>query len=247
MIEKREKIKSIKKKIIKFCIFTVIIALFVGVFVYFCPYIFIKNVDTTALNKAGISECDNLMIVAHPDDESIFGGDHIKNGNYFIMCITNKNNRTRRKEFNQMLAKTGCKGIILSYPDKIFSKRSQWTLWKKSISKDIYTALNTKSWESVVTHNEKGEYGHIHHKMVHKMVFDNFDKSFNEKNTRPLLYVFGKYYSKKKLPDNLSSLSAMSDDSLRQKEELISIYSSQGKARKKLKHIYPYEEWVSVK
>ncbi len=40
-------------------------------------------------------EPESLMIVAHPDDETIWGGSHLINGNYTVLCITNGNNKKR--------------------------------------------------------------------------------------------------------------------------------------------------------
>lgn len=42
-------------------------------------------------------EPKSLMIVAHPDDETIWGGSHLINGNYTVLCITNGNNKKRKK------------------------------------------------------------------------------------------------------------------------------------------------------
>ena len=44
-------------------------------------------------------EPKSLMIVAHPDDEAIWGGSHLMNGNYTVLCITNGNNKKRKKTF----------------------------------------------------------------------------------------------------------------------------------------------------
>lgn len=63
-------------------------------------------------------EPESLMIVAHPDDETIWGGSHLINGNYTVLCITNGNNKKRKKEFMNVMEKTHSKGIILSFPDK---------------------------------------------------------------------------------------------------------------------------------
>ena len=50
------------------------------------------------------SLCTKLMIVAHPDDELIFGGaELIKHGpDYKVVCITNKNNKIRSSEFKNL-------------------------------------------------------------------------------------------------------------------------------------------------
>ena len=35
------------------------------------------------------SKADKLMIVAHPDDDVIWGGAHLMDGDYYVVCITN--------------------------------------------------------------------------------------------------------------------------------------------------------------
>ena len=60
-------------------------------------------------------EPESLMIVAHPDDETIWGGSHLINGNYTVLCITNGNNKKRKKEFMKVMEKTHSKAIILSF------------------------------------------------------------------------------------------------------------------------------------
>ncbi len=42
-------------------------------------------------------EPESLMIVAHPDDETIWGGSHLINGNYTVLCITNGNNKKKKR------------------------------------------------------------------------------------------------------------------------------------------------------
>ena len=34
-------------------------------------------------------EPESLMIVAHPDDETIWGGSHLLKGHYLVVCLTN--------------------------------------------------------------------------------------------------------------------------------------------------------------
>ena len=80
-------------------------------------------------------EPESLMIVAHPDDETIWGGSHLINGNYTVLCITNGNNKKRKKEFMKVMEKTHSKGIILSFPDKTKGKRITGNLVKR-ISKE---------------------------------------------------------------------------------------------------------------
>ena len=112
-------------------------------------------------------EPESLMIVAHPDDETIWGGSH--------------------------LIKTHSKGIILSFPDKTNGKRDNWKSCKKDIQREIKKEINSKDWDKIVTHNPDGEYGHIHHKKISKYVTMILKK---EDKTNQLIY-FGKYASKK--------------------------------------------------
>ena len=241
-MNKHTKQISIKETKTKYIIIAALIIITFVLFLCISPCLNVKNVTEHQLINAGISQCDNLMIVAHPDDETIFGGDHIKNGNYFILCITCGNNKTRKAEFEKVLKETHCKGIILSYPDKILNKRSDWTFCKNSISKDICTAINSNNWASIVTHNANGEYGHIHHKMLHNIVINTYDDCYQAREYHPPLYCFAKYYPKKKLPKDLPS--TVSEDSLTQKENLLKVYKSQARTIDKLRHILPYEDFV---
>lgn len=115
--------------------------------------------------------------MAHPDDELIWGGAHLLEDDYLVVCITRGYDKTRKKEFENVINATGDKGLILLYPDKIAGQRSDWGRWKKDIEKDIETIINYKNWDEIVTHNEKGEYGHIHHIMTHNIVDEACDKT----------------------------------------------------------------------
>lgn len=182
-----------------------------------------------------------LMIVAHPDDETIFGGAHISEGGYFIVCLTNENNSVRKAEFNDMLDTTKNEGIILDFPDKKFGKRDNWEHDKENIEEIITHYVKTKNWESITTHNMNGEYGHIHHKMVNQLVTKVCE---HEKQT-DILYYFAPYYKKSELKNH--TLTPMATNDLKAKIKITKLYSSQKKVCDHLKHIFPYEEWSSYK
>ena len=59
---------------------------------------------------------ENIMIVAHPDDESIFGG-HVINNNWKIICVTNGNNEIRRTEFENVMNMSGALYEIWDFKD----------------------------------------------------------------------------------------------------------------------------------
>ncbi len=185
----------------------------------------IEHVDTNGITK--------LMIVAHPDDDFIWGGSHLIDDDYLVVCVTCGVRRDRVLEFKKAMNKTGEKYIMLGYPDKTKGKRDDWSSVYESISKDLEKIITYKDWDSIVTHNPDGEYGHIHHKMTSKIVttLSNKDK----------LMYFGKYYTKENIPEDLPKISRK--NSKIKKKELIPIYASQGYSMDKFGHMFDYENW----
>ena len=200
------------------------------------PYRNLPHVTKEYLDALDLEGYDKVMFVAHPDDELLWGGAHLIRDNYLVVCITRGNDEVRRKEFEAVLEATGDKGLILSYPDKIANKRSDWKHWRKDIDADIAQVLSYKQWELVVTHNEKGEYGHAHHIMTHESV----KKEYEALGCTAQLYWFGTYYVDDKVPYDLQEM----DKSLyNQKREIAKLYSSQRSTIRKLYHMLPYEHW----
>ncbi|MGL6202274.1 MAG: PIG-L deacetylase family protein [Lachnospiraceae bacterium] len=200
------------------------------------PYRHIKSITAERLEEIDLSGYDKLMIVAHPDDEMLWGGAHLIEDDYFVICITGGDNAVRKAEFTKAMQETGDKSLILSYPDKVLNKRSKWTFCKGSIKKDIETVLDYKDWKVVVTHNEKGEYGHIQHIMTHELVVKGFDNT----KCHAKRYFFGQYYAVDNMPDGLNRVNEIS---YRKKREILKCYYSQRKVIRKLYHMVPYELW----
>lgn len=106
---------------------------------------------------------DKLMIVAHPDDETIFAGKElISNKEWKVICVTGYSNEIRRKEFEKAMKVLNITEYeIWDYPDK----------WKgdfdrKKLSNDIKNVLEKGNYKEVLTHGVKGEYGHTQHKAI---------------------------------------------------------------------------------
>jgi len=156
-----------------------------------------KNAET--LNQAfNYYQLKKLMIVAHPDDELIFGGaELIKHGSeYKVICLTNKSNKVRSKEFKKVMEKLNVGSWeMFDYEDTLYPTQQF----------DLEEILMSKQWEKVVTHNPIGEYGHPQHKLV-------FDAVLNITNN---FYVFGK--SPQKLDQN----------TLDTKNTLLTLYTSE--------------------
>ena len=189
--------------------------------------------------QANMINADKLMIVAHPDDDALWGGGHLMSGNWLVVCITNGRNDTRRDEFNRTMNASGNAHLILEYPDKVNGSRDSWDEVYAGISKDIDMLLSYKNWNTVVTHNPDGEYGHQHHKMTSRIVTEC---CLSRKMTDRLEY-FGKYYSAAKLPAAQDGLARLTDEELKFKEYLLSFYKSQKSTVTKLGHMNPFEEW----
>lgn len=192
-----------------------------------------RQIDSLCLQNI-----DYLMIVAHPDDETIWGGNHLLKGSYLVVCLTNGNNSTRKKEFLDVMEKTGNQGLILDYPDKIKGKRDNWNEAKSDIGCDIQYLLQKKKWKTVITHNPEGEYGHIHHRMTSSIVTKKMDHDLDR------LVYFGKYYKKKNIPANLQKIN---DTDLEEKMALIQLYGSQSQVMEHLNHMMSHENWVHAK
>ena len=74
-------------------------------------------------NKLDLKNYDNLMIVAHPKDELLWGGAHLIEDNYLVVCITCGTDKNRVNEFIKVMKKTNDKYIILGYPDEQKGRR----------------------------------------------------------------------------------------------------------------------------
>lgn len=225
--------------------------LIIGIILLISVFVLIKyqynkhiayNIDTISnnkLEKLDLSKYDKLMIVAHPDDESLWGGSHLLEGGWFVVCITNGTNDIRKKEFMDVMEYSKCTGLILDYPDKVNGVRDDWSHVKKGISKDINKIISSNHWKKIVTHNPDGEYGHQHHILTSAIV----TKQCTQLKTFDKLYYFGKYYKKKKLK-KISGLIPIHNE--KDLDKMLSLYTSQKKTVSVLHHMVKYEMWVKA-
>lgn len=158
-------------------------------------------------NLINYDNCENLMIVAHPDDETFWGGYELLKGNYFVVCITNGYNQKRKNDFYKILELSNNKGVILNFKDTLSIKK--FKNQENEIKIFLKNLIYSKKWKKIITHNKKGEYGHPHHKLVSKWVTEIYNKTeyFNYHNR---FY----YWFKKKPSKSLTN----------QKQNLINIY-----------------------
>ena len=57
------------------------------------------QVTKEMLDELPLSNCTKLMVVAHPDVETLWGGAHLTEGGWFVVCLTNGYNEVRKNEF----------------------------------------------------------------------------------------------------------------------------------------------------
>ncbi|WP_316570812.1 protein kinase domain-containing protein [Neobacillus sp. YIM B06451] len=148
---------------------------------------YLKTIESEGKEDVRI-KADKLMIVAHPDDEVLFGGGElIKEKGWKVICVTNGNNKERASEFKFVMKRLGAEYEIWDFPD----------VWKgdfdrPALTKKIKNELRGKDYKKIVTHNLHGEYGHTQHIALSEIVHSLCNKN---------LYVFG--YGDKKLPENV--------------------------------------------
>ena len=200
------------------------------------------QVTEEMLDALPLSGCTKLMVVAHPDDETLFGGAHLTEGGWFVVCLTNGYNQVRKKEFYEAMNLLECTGMILSYPDIANGERSKWETKRYNIAKDLDTILNYKRWGMVATHNPDGEYGHIHHKMTSKLVTESFYRNYWGTG----LYYFGRWHSKVSLQKVTGNLKRVPTKALQTKLNILKCYISQKGAVDTNVHMAEYENWENA-
>ena len=215
--------------------------LFFSFTILMCYVIYNKTpMKKTSISSINLTGIDNLMIVAHPDDETIWGGSHLIDDKYLVVCITCGVNRTRVEEFKKVMSISKDSYIMLSYPDKTNNKRDDWSKVYSNIEKDLEKIMKLKKWKTIVTHNSDGEYGHIHHKMTHNIVKSIYDNG----EVEGTLYFFGKYYNKNNIElykDTLEEISPKNKDIKINK--MIEVYKSQSFIKSYFNQMFEYENF----
>ena len=198
----------------------------------------IKPVSKFA-KKIDLDRADNLMIVAHPDDETIWGGDHLIEENYLVVCITCGTNRVRDNEIRKALAISDDQLIKLGYPDNPGMIINDWSNYKEDIIKDLEEIMLMHSYDKIVTHNPDGEYGHLQHILSNRMVTAVAkDHILTDK-----LYYFAKYYKKGEMDLNVTTKYPIKHYD-KKMYEMVKVYRSQiSIVEKSFGHVLTSENW----
>ena len=110
---------------------------------------------------------DKIMIVAHPDDEALFGGAELLSypKEYKVVVVDEYHSKIRRKEFKDSMEFIG----ITDY--------EHWTGYKggedyhrEKLIYELLRVLRERKYTKIVTHNKQGEYGHPRHRALHDVL-----------------------------------------------------------------------------
>lgn len=116
-----------------------------------------------------IIEPKSLLVIAHPDDETIFAGGLISSfpAQWTIVCCVHEGD-IRKHEFYR-----ACEFLSDNSGNKI--EPEYLGIRPDLLPKELPDALKTfrDEFDIVYTHNKMGEYGNEHHILVHNNVLDN--------------------------------------------------------------------------
>ena len=110
------------------------------------------------------------VIVAHPDDETLWAGGTILSRPswlWFIVCLCRGNDKERATRFYNALEVFKAEGIMGDLDDG----PEQKPLDKKEVERTILELLPPKHFDLIISHNPTGEYTrHLRHEEVSKAV-----------------------------------------------------------------------------
>src|SRR5512145_1244572 len=110
------------------------------------------------------------LIVAHPDDETLWAGGTILSHptwKCFIVCVCRRSDPDRAYRFNNALKVLKSEGVMGDLDDG----PEQYTLGKNEVERAIIDLLPARHFDLIISHNPAGEYTrHIRHEEVSKAV-----------------------------------------------------------------------------
>ena len=124
------------------------------------------------MNEIQLQQGNGLVIVAHPDDETIWmGGAIFQNPQikWTIFSLCRSNDKDRAPKFRHVCKYFNARGIISDLEDEGIMNIKESL---PEIKKRILVALHQKRFDYIFTHGHSGEYGHPRHKGIHRAVLE---------------------------------------------------------------------------
>jgi LmbE family N-acetylglucosaminyl deacetylase len=140
-----------------------------------------------------------LMVVAHPDDELIFGGEMLLDPafQWHVVVVTGASPRARFlfdqftdlrfREFEACSHALQFEGRMWNHED--FPKHFR-TMDTRRMGTQLAQLLRERPWRRIITHNAEGEYGHVQHQQVHRSVRQAWEEAAGDMPALPALEVF---------------------------------------------------------
>jgi LmbE family N-acetylglucosaminyl deacetylase len=110
------------------------------------------------------------IIIAHPDDETLWAGGTIlgySSWQWFVVCLCRASDKERALKFYNTLKILNSEGIMGDLDDE----PEQKPLDEKDIERAIVDLLPQKYYDLIITHNPNGEYTkHLRHEEISRAV-----------------------------------------------------------------------------
>jgi len=161
-----------------------------------------------------------LIIIAHPDDETIWmGGTIARNKKVYwtIFSLCRASDRDREPKFKRVCEYYGAKSIISDLDDE--GKLSLEEA-KQEAKKIILKKIDFSEFDYIFTHGANGEYGHERHIAIHLAI----DELVKEENIRPDTVFYFNYVKNEKNnlePSNGSIINKLSKKELLEKKRVV--------------------------
>ena len=139
-------------------------------------------------------DVDKLLIVAHPDDELLWGGMNLLlEPGWKVVCATHASHPLRYVEFYKTMSFCNVFEYDMYNADDTYTEDPEESdsMYRGTDFETALDELSRKHWKLVLTHNANGDYGHQHHATVHRMVMQRFPDAKN--------FAVGPFLSDKKV------------------------------------------------
>ncbi len=116
--------------------------------------------------RAVVRPVDTLLVVAHPDDETLYFGPWLLSGlapNCDVLVVTDGNHAGRGEQRQQAL-RLACEDLgVRSVQQWDFLDHPGFCLDLKALQSRLRDLQAQKGYAQVLTHSPHGEYGHLNH------------------------------------------------------------------------------------
>ncbi len=161
-----------------------------------------------------------LVVIAHPDDETIWMGGTIarnKKIDWTIFSLCRASDRDRAPKFKRVCEYCGAKSIIADLDD---NGKLNLEEAKQEAKKIILKKIGFNKFDYIFTHGANGEYGHERHIAVHLAI----NELIKEKKIKPKTVFYFNYVKNKKNyleSDSNSIINKLSEKELLEKKRIV--------------------------